>query len=286
MKLVSLSITCSLFVFASFAQPKFSKHLNKFYKFVPAGLVLMDKDTLSVQAFYMFNHETTNFHWMEFRADLEKSGRTADLEITRVRGENWNSKGNSSPSFAEHYYTHPAYRDYPVVNITHEAATLYCEWLTEKLNSLPKPLGVKVTVRLPLHAELIRAGVGDKLGEWYPWCDKFMQNPKGDVRANFARVLNSQITRGENGDLIILPSTGEAESMNPDVLAPSISYWPSEYGMYNLSGNAAEMINTPGIAVGGSWRNFGYDIRLQSTKKYDGSAVDVGFRVVVTWQPN
>jgi formylglycine-generating enzyme required for sulfatase activity len=286
MKLVLLSITSSLFVFASFAQPKFPKALSKFYKFVPAGLVVMDKDTVSVQAFYMFNHEMTNFHWMEFRADLEKSGRTADLEITRVRGENWNSNGNSSKSMAEHYHTHPAYRDYPVVNITHEAATLYCAWLTEKLNTLPKPLGVKVTVRLPLHAEYIRAGVGDKLGEWYPWCDKFMQNPRGDFRANFARVLNSQITRGENGDLIILPSTGEAESLNPDILAPSISYWPSEYGMYNLSGNAAEMINTPGLAVGGSWRNFGHDIRLQSTKKYEGSAIDVGFRVVVTWLPN
>ena len=283
MKLVLPTITCMLFLFASFAQPKFSKHLSKFYKFVPAGLVVMDKDTVSVQAFYMFNHETTNFQWKEFQMDLEKNGKTAELEISRVRGENWNSNGNSNASMAEQYYKHPAYRDYPVVNITHEAATLYCAWLTEKLNSLPKPLGVKVTVRLPLHAEYIRAGVGDKLGEWYPWCDKFMRNPKGDFRANFARVLNSQITRGENGEWKILPRIQGDRTMNADYFAPSISYWPSEYGMYNLSGNAAEMINIPGVAVGGSFRDFGYDIRLQSKKKYEGSAIDVGFRVVVTW---
>lgn len=286
MKLVLLSITCTFFVFASFAQPKFSKHLSKFYKFVPAGLVVMDKDTLSVQAFYMFSHEMTNFHWMEFRADLEKNGKTTELEISRVRGENWTLNGNSSKPMAEHYHTHPAYREYPVVNITHESATLYCAWLTEKLNALPKPLGVKVTVRLPLHAEYIRAGVGDQLSAWYPWKHEFMQNTKGDFLANFTRVLNSQITREENGEWRILPFTSADVWTTQDVFAPSISYWPSEYGIYNLSGNAAEMINTPGVAIGGSFRDFGYDIRLQSTKKYEGSAIDVGFRVVVSWQPN
>ncbi len=260
--------------------------MSKFYKFIPAGLVVMDKDTVSVQAYYMFNHETTNFQWKEFQHDLEQNGKTTELEIARVHGENWTLNGNSSKPMAEHYYKHPAYRDYPVVNITHEAAQLYCAWATEKLNSLPKPLGVKVQVRLPFHAELIRAGVGDQLGAWYPWKHEYMQNTKGDILANFWRVLDSQITRGENGEWTILPHSGADISTNADVFAPSISYWPSEFGIYNLSGNAAEMINTPGIAVGGSWRDFGHDIRLQSTKKYDGSAVDVGFRVVVTWLPN
>jgi formylglycine-generating enzyme required for sulfatase activity len=32
------------------------------------------------------------------------------------------------------YNYHPAYRNYPVVNITHEAAVAYCEWLTEHVN--------------------------------------------------------------------------------------------------------------------------------------------------------
>lgn len=285
MKLVVLSITCFLFVFTLNAQPKFSKHLSKFYKFIPAGLVLMNEDTISVQAFYMFSHEMTNFNWLEFRNDLEKAGRKADLELTRVHGENWNSNGNSNSSMAELYYKHPAYRDYPVVNITHQAAVLYCEWLTEKLNTLPKPLGVKVHVRLPLHAELIRAGVGDKLGAWYPWCHQFMQNTKGDFLANFSRILNSQIT-SENGQVKVLFGTQYDDFSSADYLAPSISYWPSEFGLYNLSGNAAEMINTAGVAIGGSWRDFGHDIRLQSTKKYEGSAIDVGFRVVVTWGEN
>ena len=246
----------------------------------------MGKDTLSVQAFYMFNHETTNFQWKEFQIDLEKNGKTAELEMSRVRGENWTMNGNSSKPMAEHYHTHPAYREYPVVNITHEAAERYCLWVTEKLNSLSKPLGVKVHVRLPFHAELIRAGVGDQLGAWYPWKHEYMQNTKGEFLANFTRVLNSQITREENGEWKILPYTGADVWTTQDVFAPSISFWPSEFGIYNLSGNVAEMINTPGVAVGGSWRDFGYDIRLQSTKKYEESAIDVGFRMVVAWLPN
>ena len=32
-----------------------------------------------------------------------------------------------------HYHSHPAYDQYPVVNITPAAATAYCEWLTDKI---------------------------------------------------------------------------------------------------------------------------------------------------------
>lgn len=246
----------------------------------------MDEDTLSVQGFYILSTEMTNFNWLEFRADLEKSGRKADLEITNVREENCLTNGISNSSFAQSYYKNPNYRDYPVVNITHEAALLYCAWLTEKLNALPKPLGVNVKVRLPKHAELIRAGVGDKLGEWYPWCHKYLQNPKGEFQANCLRILNSQIARGENGELTIVPIKHTAKGTDVDLLAPVKSFWTNEFGMYNLSGNAAEMIDEPGIAVGGSFMDYGHDIRLQSTKKYTDSACDVGFRVVVTWESN
>jgi formylglycine-generating enzyme required for sulfatase activity len=241
----------------------------------------MDKDTVSVQAFYMFSHEMTNFHWREYQFDLEKSGKTTELEISRVRGENWTLNGNSSKPMAEHYHTHPAYRDYPVVNITHEAAQLYCAWLTDKLNTLPKPLGVKVLVRLPFHSELIRAGVGDQLGAWYPWKHEYMQNTKGDYLCNFRAIPNSALSRDENGQIVKKGFVYDIHEA-ADLTAPVNSYWPSALGFYNLSGNVAEMIMEPGLAVGGSFTDLGYDVRLQSMQRYEDASCNVGFRVALS----
>lgn len=268
-------------IFMSVSQPKFSKFLKKYYKFVPAGLVVLNNDTLSVQAFYMSSHEISNRNYSEFLNDLKKNNRSEDLEIARIQNENWSKNGNLHKAFAEHYHTHPAYSDYPVVNITHEAATLYCNWITEKLNQLPNKLGVQVKVRLPLHAEIIRAGVGENLGQSYPWKHAHVTNEKGDFLCNFRQILNSSEAK-EDGQKPILGHI-PMNSDNADILAPVNSYWPSEFGIYNLSGNAAEMINTPGISIGGSWRDLGHDVRLQSQQEYEGANIHIGFRVVVSW---
>ncbi len=281
MKIIISGLVFAAMLLSVSLQPKFSKNLQKSYKFIPAGLVVLEGDTLSVKSFYMINHEITNLEYREFLNDLEKQGRTEDLVKARIHNENWVSNWNNSKSFAEQYHLHPAYNDFPVVNISHEAATLYCAWLTEKLNAAPNNLGVKVKARLPFHAEIVRAGVGDKLGESYPWCHPYMQNTKGEFLANFIRILNSQVTR-KDGELKILAVNSPTDDQF-DVLAPSVSYRPSDLGIYNLSGNAAEMINEPGVAVGGSWKDYGYDIRLQSKRKYQKADEAVGFRVVVSW---
>jgi oligoribonuclease NrnB/cAMP/cGMP phosphodiesterase (DHH superfamily) len=67
---------------------------------------------------------------------------------------------------------------------------------------------------------------------------------------------------------------------NYDVTAPVLSYPPSDFGVYNLNGNVAEMIDVPGIAVGGSWKSAGYDIRNESIMRYEKPNPMVGFRVM------
>jgi len=52
-------------------------------------------------------------------------------------------------------------------------------------------------------------------------------------------------------------------------------------GLYNMSGNVAEMIQEKGIACGGGWRSCGYDVQITSTEKYDHSDVDLGFRYFI-----
>jgi formylglycine-generating enzyme required for sulfatase activity len=265
------------------AQIKLPKSLKNDFKFVPSGLAIVANDTLSVQSFYMKTTEVTNGEYAEFLTWLETYGTENQKRQAAIRNEKWVDPPRlNMGKYAEFYFQHPAYRNYPVVNVTREGAELYCLWLEEKINLQLK--GRKVQVRLPFHAEFIRAGAVDELYANYAWKGPYMRNSKGDFLANFVRIPQSTLTRNENGDLISQPFDNLAHFNleSADVTAPSKSYYPSELGFYNLNGNVAEMIQEKGIAVGGSWRDLGYDIRLQSRKKFDEASPEVGFRPVFT----
>ena len=36
---------------------------------------------------------------------------------------------------------------------------------------------------------------------------------------------------------------------------PASSYFPNDFGLYNTSGNVAEMLFEEGLAIGGGWRS-------------------------------
>ena len=59
------------------------------------------------------------------------------------------------------------------------------------------------------------------------------------------------------------------------------SFYPNDYGLYNMCGNAAEMIIEKGIAMGGSWNDYGGDVQIRAEAKHQGSAPTVGFRPMI-----
>ena len=69
---------------------------------------------------------------------------------------------------------------------------------------------------------------------------------------------------------------------NNDITAPVNSYWPNEFGIYNMSGNVAEMLFEKGFAIGGSYKDSGYDVRVESIQSYQGAAPFIGFRPIMT----
>ena len=262
----------------------FDKFLRKSaYIFVPSGKTFVDGKEVTVNAFYMSKGEITNFQYAEFLNYLKRNNDTVKLKICQIDTLNWNTSNSMNSKMVEFYHDHPAYHNYPVVNVSHEAAKLYCSFVSKALNdNFPE---VTVEARLPMHVEYVRAARGDDANLRYGWNSNETRNKDGQILGNFTRIGDECITKNQETGKYEVNRNGippVANSSN-DLLAPSLSYWPNQFGFYNLSGNAAEMIDFPGIAYGGSWSATGYDARIDAKKEYTGSDKAVGFRIVFTY---
>lgn len=99
--------------------------------YIPQGTLTLGKTTTPVQSFWIYNCEITNDDYNRFLEELKASGNEKDYQIALIKSEQWKLIGKSCMDSI--YDTHTAYRLYPVVNISYEAAELFCQWLTSKL---------------------------------------------------------------------------------------------------------------------------------------------------------
>lgn len=259
------------------------KHIEKSFQFIPSGLANVNGDTMSVQFFYMLDHEVTNKEYRQFLLAMEKENPKL-LEKLKVKEEGWSQRfqnGYVKP-MDDHYFLHEAYDSYPVVNISQYAARAYCDWLGRQINQ-GKSEQEQVIVRLPTRAEFIRAGAGNNLEAQYSWGNNYMQNAQGDWLCNFTRIPQARMSRSADG-LVVKESNVELKGTKKEAMftAKTKSYFPSSFAIYNLNGNVAEWLSDEGVAAGGSWYDYGYDVRLQSLKESAESSPEIGFRPVYT----
>jgi formylglycine-generating enzyme required for sulfatase activity len=269
--------------------PKLPKELHKHYVLIPAGKVNVDKDSVTIdKSFYLSSTEVSNVEYREFlNAVKNKADIYADAQIDSAR---WADKLTYDSPYVKYYHTHPAYDDFPVVNISHKGAEMYCQWLTQKVR---QETGLNVTFRLPTRAEWIRAANGDMRFATYAWKGCWLRMGKGKFRGHY--LCNFTGFGAENihydqqaGKYEIKKDVnwgpGEFNQLPDDasyITAPVDSYWPSEWGLYNMNGNVAEMVTADSLAVGGSWHSTGYDVRNQSVVPFTGPSPTVGFRVLM-----
>ena len=219
---------------------------------------------------YASKFEVSNKNYREFLTALIKENRKAELSIARIDTLKWNDNisSYSNNPYVEYYHKHPAYNDYPVVNVSYEAAQLYCDWLTKTYNSSPKRKFNKVKFRLPSESEWEMAARGGDSMAKYPWKGEFLRNKKGLYLCNFAREANDTI--------------GIADKLNDsaDITAQVNAYYPNQFGMFNLSGNVAEMISDKQFVKGGSWQSTSEFLTIKSKQSNDGNPkTTAGFRV-------
>lgn len=232
-------------------------------------------------AVYAGRYEVSNRLYSLFENDLKKNKKEELLKISKPDTLNWKDKLYYNEPFVELYYRHPAYRDYPVVNVSYEAANLFCQWLTDKYNADPKRHFKKVLFRLPTEKEWENAARGGDTISNYPWGARLIQ--KGNHKCNY-RPYGDEFIKFDtlskklyidticNSGISVLLMDGA------DITVPVQAYWPNKSGLYNVCGNVAEMVNEKGISCGGGWRNTGGDVTVKSRRHYNKSAVDIGFR--------
>ncbi len=100
-------------------------------------------------------YEVTNAEYSFFLEDLKKKG--TEIAPYERHSELWSEESygfEGNEPFMRNYHWHPAFDDYPVVNISHEAALAYCTWLTEK-TAKPKK-GKSIVYRLPTYEEFMK----------------------------------------------------------------------------------------------------------------------------------
>ncbi len=223
---------------------------------------------------YASETELTNAQYAAFLRDLVSNKdfdqlmecKTAKIDWRALLPENL----RNLPDEVLFKHGHPDDPEAPVVNISRASAERYCAWITDVYNqSTAKKKFKKVVFRLPTENEWKIAGAGGIKEAGFPWGGYYVRNSKGCYLGNY--LVN------ETCDTCAVHTNNCNDGGFFPV--PVSTYYPNNFGLYNVSGNVAEMVQEPGIVKGGSWNHLPYKGSLTYNTKYAGPDPAVGLRV-------
>jgi sulfatase modifying factor 1 len=200
----------------------------------------------------------------------------------------------------EGYFSHPSFKDYPVVGVTWKQARAFTIWRTRynEAYKQSRHLAKRDAYQLPTEQEFEYAARGGRIGTDYPWGGPYIKNAKGCLLANFK------------------PGRGNYSDDGGTYTVKVRSYFPNDFGLYNMAGNVAEWTQSAfdpsastfvndlaptfnyeaknndaevmkrKVVRGGSWKDVGYFLQNSSRSyEYQDSAKSyIGFRCVTHFQ--
>jgi len=203
--------------------------------------------------------------------------------------------------YARYYFSSPIYDDYPVVGVSWEQATAFCQWRTEFLKSSFGMRGIDVEpYRLPTEAEWEYAARAGNNDQTFSWKTDMPHTEKGCYNGNFK------------------PGNGDYSRDGYIITSPVGAYSSNDFGLYDMSGNVAEWTSTAWsesgvhstsdinpdyqynaakedpyrlkrkVIRGGSWKDAEHFIRadIRSWEYQNEQRSFVGFRCVRTYLGN
>lgn len=193
------------------------------------------------------------------------------------------------------YFSHSAYDNYPVVGVTWGQAEAFANWRTKYLNDYRREKNKESVnfFRLPSEAEWEYAARGGIEGGTYPWGGPYAKDDRACFLANFK------------------PYRGDYAADEALYTVEADAYAPNDFGLYNMSGNVSEWVNTSydpasyeymssmspnvnnsenkrKVVRGGSWKDVSYYLQV-STRDYeysDSARSYIGFRTVQDYLGN
>lgn len=201
------------------------------------------------------------------------------------------------------YFWSEAYTDYPVVGVTWDQARGFCSFRTQYRKMYvqkqkKKNQEVVMAFRLPTEVEWEYASRGGLEDAPYPWGGPYLTDSRGCYLANF------KPKRGDYKEDCCAKSQDEGFVYS----APVKSFYPNDYGLYDMSGNVSEWTTSPYNAAaseftstlnpslnsaeqtsekvirGGSWKDVGYMLMVgvRDWEHKDSARSFIGFRTVQT----
>ena len=198
--------------------------------------------------------------------------------------------------YAQSYFSHSGYNEYPVVGVSWEQATSFANWRTLFFRRGQRKGDRAISeFRLPTEAEWEFAARNGQTQNIYPWDTNSTLNEKNDCfMANFK------------------PGEGNYTKDGNLIPAKVASYTPNKFGIYDLAGNVAEWTSTAfndagatlmndmnpeyvysatkedpyflkrKVVKGGSWKDVGINIRgdLRTFEFQNHPRSYIGFRCV------
>ncbi|WP_205966244.1 SUMF1/EgtB/PvdO family nonheme iron enzyme [Parapedobacter sp. SGR-10] len=197
------------------------------------------------------------------------------------------------------YFSHPSYNEYPVVGVTWRQAQAFNVWRTRLFNNAAykNKQQPRLDYELPSEAQWEYAARGGKVGMQYPWGGPTARNARGCLMANFK------------------PGRGNYMDDGAAYTAPVYSYFPNDFGLYNMAGNVAEWTKSTynesaysfvhdmnptythhakaddplamkrKVVRGGSWKDIGFFLQ-NGTRQYeyqDTAKSYIGFRSITNF---
>jgi formylglycine-generating enzyme required for sulfatase activity len=261
----------------------------------PAGAVWVDNANVWID-----EAEISNREWRQYEQYQLKNGVPATELSPETRAQP-----------VADYYTNGFYNYYPVVGISYEQAQSFCNWrshvvtalLNQKQHVAPtdtlNPAYVRCLYRLPTESEWEAAAAGQSNLPFGTTCTTLPVQVAPEAASYLQQRSGSAKSATEiRADIIAYDKTNP--SLSTINCAQEVPYFiqsatpgyayqepTNYYGLYQMLGNAAELVQEKGITKGGSYRDALPDCRIKAQGTYTGPAHYIGFRAAaVITRPN
>lgn len=267
----------------------------------PPGTIRVD-DNLFVD-----KTEVTNFSWLEYLYWIEKvfGGGSEEYRDALPDTAAWLHISRPDSILMVTYLRHPAYRDYPVVGVTHEQALAYSKWRSDRVFEI---LLIKRGI-IPYEDDQTRSHhfsiedfyAADTMSAYhffpFPEYDLPTENEwtlirqKADSvnRINIRHCRLKKPLRGWtscrdliSGGKLLVNSLETADTL--DHLRSVDCFGCREPLIFHLLGNVRELSKDPAVAVGGGWTDPISTILETRSYEYQGANAWTGFRNVCRWK--